>query len=547
VAHELCGGPSIESTLKSSKDADLKRLASSGFFALSSENVKKALTCADAVKGALTDRTVVRIAFEDGDKHRTVAFVRAHLDELPSAAGFTRNTFSGLAGGCVKPTTGDCPDDAHAAAHEGDAWFFGTVEDVRAFARSYASPQAELTSQVEALARLAAGLKRVETVDLQVKPDVIPWARLCAKGAPSEGMADFLKVCMPPDAPKSFDAILAKTRGVAWESSHLSYGDAYHEDVVLVARDEDGAKGLERDVADLARDWRSQVANAEAAMDKAIRAEKDPVENAYDRAMFDPFLRAMKTMSVARSGDIVRVSVHTPLKSAEAKALREATARATDDQVSIGRIADSLALGQAPARADLLPFVPAGVIDWSTLPKLTTDDCKRLREHAEQVEAAGPERFAARFADGQRFKDAACVGRGLSEAAKKCLAGATTVEAHAACEHPTSLGTFVAHQKVRGQWETEEKGKRVVVEIGTSQVAIAVGDDPPTVLGPLVLDSEDGVACTLETSGPAAAARALLTVDVVDADNVKISLSKGSKVPFKRTKLANALLPGISK
>ncbi|MGH7280417.1 MAG: hypothetical protein ACRELY_02755 [Polyangiaceae bacterium] len=218
--------------------------------------------------------------------------------------------------------------------------------------------------------------------------------------------------------------------------------------------------------------------------------------DSFWKAAFDPFLRAMKGMSVTRKGDVVRLSIETKLTPEESKSLHEFLATRTTDQAAKGRIVDALLQGTPVAEADLAVFVDDPIAKWMVAPKATAADCQTLRDRVKKVAAnASVDQFGLKFRQEKRFADAQCIGASLPPEGKQCVLAASDLNAIAACRVVTSVAVAVASSKVEGQWVLEIPAEGPMVgsrlEVGSSKIAFAVPVLPPMVTN-TEIESVDG-------------------------------------------------------
>jgi hypothetical protein len=487
---EVCGGIDTAQLLGHARGKSLAVLRKLGVLDLpTSDGVRTGLRCGDAVRAGLIAPTTVTINFADNDKTLSVVALGANLQQLPSELGFQRHAFSGLEGQCLhaKDAKTDCPDDAVAAFHDGTTWFFGTTTAIDAFARSYTTAREELTTTVDTLQEAIESTGDSDSTAITAKPESIPWQKPCLEAAPLDHKSDFANACFPKGEERLMDAIVAKVRGVALQDDILGKSARYAFTFLLVARDDDSAKDLEKDVQDLARDWRAQLSNSEPDLAKLVRAPSDYVHDDFWKVAFDPFMRAMRGMKVSRSGRVVRLVIDEALVPAEAKSLKEFVETRTQDQIAATSVIDALIQHSPLPEKSLANFVSPEVAWWMVMPKATDDDCvaigAKLKALSKDVAIAD---FGLKFQLEKRYAKAACVGVGLPGDAKTCLLGAGDLKAFAACPVMPSAGVAVASRKLEGQWtvasvdpatdatsefvgaKLEVKGGRAAFQFGTA-------------------------------------------------------------------------------
>ena len=327
---------------------------------------------------------------------------------------------------------------------------------MEAFARAYTSVRNDLTTTVDILQETIASTTDADVIEITAKPDAIPWASPCEVTGPVEHKKEFLDACFPKGQEKLLDSIVTKVRGIAVERDILAKAAAYHMGFVLLARDEDAARDVEKDLRNLVRDWRAQLANSEPEMAKLIRAKSEYVRDDFWKAAFDAFMRAMRGMSVSRSGAVVRLSIHEPLRPEESKALKEFVETRTQESDRHEQNHRSDLAGRARAEKSLSVFVDADVAAWMSLPKATETDCDAIGTKLKALSKDAPiEEFGLKFKMEQRFAKSACVGQAWSAEAKACALGASDLTGLAACKPPTNVLTQVASRKLQGQWVGE--------------------------------------------------------------------------------------------
>jgi hypothetical protein len=456
LAAEACGGKDVGVVLGWARNKDLATLKTSGVLDLtSSPQIKAGLVCGEAIRKTILAPSVVEVSFVEGEKPFRVSIIRATMPDLPTELGLVRHNFSSLAGACFKTSDSktDCADDAQATFHDGQTWVFGKVAAIEAFARAYTSVRNELTTTVDILQETIASTTDADVIEITAKPDAVPWASPCEMTGPVEHKREFLEACFPKGQEKLLDSIVTKVRGLAIERDILAKAAAYHLGFVLLARDEDAARDVEKDLQDLVRDWRAQLANSEPEMAKLVRAKSDFVRDEFWKAAFDAFMRAMRGMSVSRNGAVVRLSIHEPLRPEESKALKEFVETRTQDQTATSKIIEAILQGTPVPEKSLGVFVDADVAAWMSLPKATEADCDAIGLKVKALSKDVPiEQFGMKFKMEQRFAKSACSGQAWSAEGKACGMAASDLTSLAACKAPTNVFVQMASRKLQGAW-----------------------------------------------------------------------------------------------
>ncbi|MGA3124454.1 MAG: hypothetical protein ABSF69_27150 [Polyangiaceae bacterium] len=498
------------------------------------------------------------MSFGENDSTFQVGILQAAMDELPGTLGLVRHNFSGLPGQCFKTPEekADCTDDAQAAFHDGQTWVFGKVAAIEAFARAYTSAHADLTTTVDILQDTIADADETDNIEVTAKPDTIPWTLPCLLSAPVAEKKDFVDACFPKGQGKLLDAIVTKVRGIAIERDILGRAAAYHLAFVLLARDTDTARELQKDLQDLVRDWRAQLSNSEPELTKMIRAKSDYVHDAFWNSAFDPFMRAMRGMSVTRSGATVRVVIHEALRPEETKALKEFVDTRTQDQLATAKVVDAILQGTPVSDKSLAVFLDPDVARWMVLPKASETDCEGFNAKLKSLSTEIPiALFGMKFQMEQRFAKAACIGNALPPESKTCLMSASDLKAFASCNPPLNVFALVASRKLEGQWVAEsvepdlDRLKFLVgseLEFGsTGRVALSMTSGGTGAHdGDAEVKSDDGSSATFRVPTLGKVERA--SVKFLGDNKIKV-MDGQVEITYRRTRFDASLLTTTSK
>lgn len=485
LAAVACGGTDVALLIERARGRDLGWLKRNGIFDLGhDEHIRDALTCGAAIRlgGNKGSPSRVGVTFMQDEKPMDVVVLRSPLTDLSLGPGFMRHNFSGLSGQCRHPDEAktDCPDGATATLHDGDTWVFGDVVEVEAFGRTYTSAHEELTTSVEILQGMVAHTRGADETVIIAKPETVPWKEVCERAAPINHEKEFVAACFPSGQEKVMEAIATRTRGLAIERDMLAKGIAFSLNYVLLARDDDDARELEKDLRDFVRDWRAHVANHEPEMIRLIRAPSDYVHDRFWEAGLDPLLRALHAIDVTRNGAVVRLVIRQELRPEEAKSLKEfvATRRATQD--ALGAIVDALVQHTPLPEKKLSMFVGPDVAAWMSAPRASIKDCTTIGAKLKSVTAGdlSPEQAGMKLVLDHRYAQERCVGMSLPAETKTCLDHATSMQEFASCKIMLSPLAAAALRRLDGQWLRVRRPVEPAVrlEFGGGRVALAIED-----------------------------------------------------------------------
>lgn len=460
LAEAACGGADVATLLAGARSRDLPGLKRDGILDMANNaRWRDALSCGEAVRKTLASPAVVTVLFSEGESVALVRVVRSSMTDLPMQGAYVRHTFSGLPGFCVRQAgdKGDCTEGAHAGFRDGTTWVFGAVGHVEAFARAYTTAREELTTTVEILRDTVEQSAPADVTVIQAKPESIPWAQICERAAPSGSSKDFHGACFPSGQGRLLESVASKVRGLAVQHDLLATSAGIHSSYVLVTRDDDAAREVEKDLLDLVRDWRAQLANREADLVRMVRAPSSLPHDRLIEAAFDAYLRAMKAMRVERSGSVVRVVLREPFRPAEAKAIKEFVETRSQDELATVKVVEAMIQKSPLPEKSLALLVGPEVATWIVAPRATAADCDAILQRVRSSSGAqpSPEDVALKSDLEQRFVPAACVGTVLTADAKACFQGAQTLQAFGACKLPVSPFAHALTRRLVGQWEVE--------------------------------------------------------------------------------------------
>jgi hypothetical protein len=547
LSEAVCGGVDVAKLLAAAHGKDLAWMKRAGLLDLAgSQTVRDGLTCASAVQREIAAPTLMEVTFIDGDKPRTVNVIRSSMLDLPANIGFVRHNFSGLPGDCLKKheEKADCQDGAFSAFHDGSTWGFGPVEAIEGFARAYTTSHTELTSNVEILQETVLHTEGADETVIVAKPETIPWKMVCERAAPLGHQREFLEACFPSGQDRLLEQVTAKVRGVAIERDLLAKAAAFNVGFVLLARDDDAARDIEKDLLDLIRDWRAHIANREPDVLRLLRAPSEYIHDRFWEAASDPLLRAIRSASVTRDGASVHFGMRAPLRPAEAKLVKEFVETHTEDQVAATKIIEAILANLPIPEKSLSTFVGADVAAWIAAPRASEADCTSILGQLKTLTSGDVpiELFGLKFELEQRYTMDRCKGVVLPPEVKSCFLEAASLKAFGTCKLPVSPFALYATRRLAGQWEgipvkTTRRGARPTrLEFGNGKVALTVGEDVSEVDAGIQSDDSDRA----EFNFPAGKEKSIRAAIIFDGDD-KFHVA-GSEAGFKRATFPKSIL-----
>jgi hypothetical protein len=455
LAEMLCGGIDVAGVLFDARGRPLEELEARGFLSLfNRDGLREGLVCGGAARGAIEGESLGALTFgEDGDSH-VVVLLRGQAMNLP----FPQHRFSGLHGFCEQAEgESDCLPEGHAAIFRDGRWAFGKATAVEAYARAWTSTRRIESTHVEIARSLLDRVEGADRVKLFIRPTSIALASACGSVAPHSLLLGFLPSCFPQgDLEQVTKAIEAKTRGFAFETDDALLRGRIRIVYTFLARDEDAAAELERDVSDLHRDWLSHLDNHEAELVHLIRESKLIYRDHWETKL-NAFVRALGESEIERDGDIVRLTLEANLSDSERRAMMLGSDEETRALQAIAELVEAVIEGEALPADALTHVVGEELATYMSLPRATQEDCAALRERLAALVAGGvpTELFGAKFSLEQRFADAACVGSPLPTELRTCEIGADSIAAMQGCAAPPTPFESYWRGELRGQWAVE--------------------------------------------------------------------------------------------
>jgi len=416
------------------------------------EGTQALLDCGQTLAGALDSDYMTELVFaEDDTPNRNAVVARLKLDELPSRFGFVKQSFSGMNGFCRTPSADDgkpaateCGNESFTGVHDGTTWFFGKKSSLDAFAHSLVKPAAgDLSTSVAAIQDAADGTEGLpfRRIQSQLKTSKKFFAAPCAWASSQTAgrSADLLADCFPTTVDKQIEGVDAKLRAAAYEmDADVDKAGAVHGNIVLIARDGDAAKDVEKDVNDVVRDWKSHIENHESKIVKQAKDNPVTLREHEWVAIVDTFVRALKQMKVERSGRTVSIRFNEPLSADDKRELDDAEKKTEDKRGAVTDILEAVQGKKAVPEPALTKLVGAKWASFLLVPRVTlgTADCQTIKANVngmkvKQVTAADARArwFSLASADCSKKRD-------IAEPERACLVAAKTPADFMRCAPP---------------------------------------------------------------------------------------------------------------
>jgi hypothetical protein len=432
IVAQLEAGPSLAETILRPK---------------SLERMKTSLECGQMMSKSLGNNYVTQYRWEEDEKttHRAVA-LRLSMDEMPAKYGWVKQKIGSKDGFCrpkealsddEKPVkekdekeTAECKDESTAALRDGKNWFFGDKKGLEQLARAIEKPRDELSTTVEHLVEAAGateGLDRrmmLARIDKDFKAlDLVSQPCAWAASGTVGSNADFRKLCFPMTVEKQLQAFEGKLRSVAVEADDdLEVAGAIRGNLILVARDPEAAKDIEKDLKEVAREWKAHVETNETKLVKQAKDKPTSREEKVWSVAIDPFIRAIKKMDVSRSGRAVKLRFEEKFKDAEKKEIKESIEKFIDKELIAADLLEQISKEGKISQQVLAKITGAKWAEYLLIPKvqLSKDDCEKIQSNLKQVSCAEVTEQGARTLCSM-MKYGKCVNDSVTEPVKACL------------------------------------------------------------------------------------------------------------------------------
>jgi hypothetical protein len=441
------------------------------------DEMRALLECGSVLQGSLESPYQAVITVENDEKRpQHIAVGHFSIKDLPRKSGFTPFSYRGLDGFCRtqgEERTGSCDEGSFGGFSQGTTWFLGDRTALETMASSVKSPKEDLNARLAALKDASSATQGLPVVRIQAQPKssreffVAP----CMFGASHSAVpfTQFLEGCFPSKGEeRALEAIDAKIKAAAYETDgDLKKAKAFQGNIVFVARDDESAKEVEREVKDVVADWRIHI---EENDDKLIVQSNEFAITAGHKkfaAVADNYFKALKGAKVTRKGRTVRVAMREGLSKADLVALDEADRSTVEKRRATAEILDAIQAKKPvpqPALAKLVgsqwatfltgpaPFEPPP----SVRVPMSSDECHKLQARVSGFSTSSFFSTDARLMFfSHKFANCAVHPPEVDDVQRACLLSFKTSDEYARCA-AADLGATVP----RGQPPESEFGDR---------------------------------------------------------------------------------------
>lgn len=466
LGHELCvPGQDDPADVLESMGARSPREAKAFFFDKKKlEDTGKLLECGSLLGASLDKPYQTLIAFEDGEKKMKVAVGHFKFTELPESAGFSAYTYRGIQGFCRtdrRIDTGkgelaealkdkNCDETDHGAFRHEATWFLGPRLALESIAATVKKPKEELNSRLSDLKEAAAQTEGLPVVRVQPQPKTSRefFAAQCYYGALHSAVPiiTFLDGCFPAKKlEKQFEEIDSKIKAAAYETDgDPEKAKAFHSNIIFVARDDDGAKAVEKDVQEVVDDWKTELENTSAKLINDGRKLATTARHKEFNLLADAYFKSFNTAKVTRKGRTIKVTFLEKLAESDVSAVEDLYRKEADKRKAVAQILDAIQGKRSVPEAPLGVLVGKPWAAYLTKPPppgsvkqpLTAGECLSLQARIAKFEPRDKEiQKAGAGVMLIQHKLASCSSNPPEADAlqRTCLQSFTTREQYAAC------------------------------------------------------------------------------------------------------------------
>jgi hypothetical protein len=430
-------------------------------------SMRALLECGAVLEGSLESPYQAVISVDSDKKGlQHVAVGHFSIKDLPRKSGFTPFSYRGVAGFCrtqgddrgaglfgtvATSPPGTCDETSFGGFAQGSTWFLGNRAALETMAGSIKNPKEDLNVRIAALKDASSATQGLPVVRIQAQPKssreffVAP----CLFGASHSAVpfTQFMEGCFPSvGQERALEAIDAKIKAAAYETDgDLAKAKAFQGNIVFVARDDESAISVERDVKDVVADWRIHVEDND---DKLIVQSNEFAVTAGQKkfaAVADEYFKALKGAKVSRKGRTVRIAFKEALSKADLAALDEAERSTVEKRQATADILDAIQAKKPvpqPALAKLVggpwatfltgpaPFEPPP----SVRTPMSGDECRKLQARVSGFSTSSFFSTDARLMFfSHKFANCATRPPEVDSSQRACLASFKTADEYARC------------------------------------------------------------------------------------------------------------------
>jgi hypothetical protein len=453
------------------------------------DEMRALLECGSVLEGSLESPYQAVITVEnDLKRSQHIAVGHFSITDLPRKSGFTPFSYRGVAGFCR--TQGDdrgaglfgatstsppgvCDESSFGGFAQGTTWFLGDRAALETMAGSVKSPKEDLNARLAALKDASAATQGLPVVRIQAQPKSARefFVAPCMFGASHSAVpfTQFLDGCFPAKGQdRALEAIDAKIKAAAYETdTDLKKAKAFQGNIVFVARDDESARDVEREVKDVVADWRIHVDDND---DKLVILSNEFAVTAGQKkfaAVADNYFKALKGAKVTRKGRTVRVAFREALSKADLVALDEADRSTVEKRRATAEILDAIQAKKPVPQPALAKLVGPQWATFLTGPapveappsvrlSMSADECRKLQARVAPFTTSSFFSTDARLMFfSHKFANCATRPPEVDDVQRACLASFKTADEYARCA-AADLGATIP----RGQPPESEFGDR---------------------------------------------------------------------------------------
>ncbi len=400
------------------------------------------LRCGRAVADSLGDRRFTELSWRDGTAINRAVAIPLDTEHTPTWAPTYEGTYEGITLRC---SARSCPETAWGGFLSDATWYAGRVAHLQSLLRAIqAQPK---NPDIEQLLQVVG---TTNSLWLERQPAGIDLSFACTIPAPHDKQVEFIRGCYRPRDGDGRENLAVKLRSyaVGWDAPAVDHRVRF--EFVLFAKDDAAAIVVQAAVQQIFSEMIGTVNLNELELSKIIRDGRHPAP----AAVFDAWLRALRSARVRRKGPVVAITLRADLSEDEQNFLQEAASQ-TKDAPQVERVIAALSEARDPAHADLVQLLGEETAAWLTSPMATGDDCRAIIAHAEQLTAAPDapvKSFGKKFILAKRYSEN-CAKQLLPVPLKDCLLLATSIDAMAECKAPVHPDVAAAQRYLHGNWQ----------------------------------------------------------------------------------------------
>lgn len=389
------------------------------------------LDCGAYLAASLDSPYQTAISYEDGDHKQVVSIGHFRFATLPPSAGFSPQSYRTVSGYCqpgsakkdpfalnapavarpgypvpvaapsaAKADDTTCEENDHGAFAQGTTWFIGRRSSLETMAHAVTHPREELNARLGSIQEAAKQTEGLPVVRLQASPKSSRefFTAPCYMGASQSAapFTAFVEGCFPG---KSLDGTLseidAKLRAAAFETDgDVAKAGSVRGDIIFVARDDETAKEVEKDVREVVSEWKAHLESNEAKLMKQSRELATTSRQKKFLAVSDRWFSALEHAKVLRSGRSIKVAWLEKLGNDDKMELEDADKSTVEKRRAVAEVLSAIqAKKPLPERAlgTLVgaswgkflagppPAMPTAIVGLSPRIVLSTDECRKLQ------------------------------------------------------------------------------------------------------------------------------------------------------------------------